>query len=210
MKLLGQIPHGYYHDLESAYRVILRMILRHVEHNLGEDDCEVVLTYCGSNQTTVRMQQRLTLRKGVHGHNFTMTNNASITELMQEVKTLVRSHCDHDNDAGPVSTYDVVHAIVDKVLAPVAHTVVSEENHMQPPRLYDILDTPMSKTSRSHRDGRKASHTLICPLNEIAHILRRRRVHGLGSCSWRISHSRRATRSGELLLGNSLGRTPAR
>ncbi|KAI0711840.1 hypothetical protein C8T65DRAFT_182825 [Cerioporus squamosus] len=125
-----------------------------MQHILGEDYCEVTLTYCDSNGIVKRKQHWLTARMDVHGCDFTVCINQPLTDFMEDFRNLVGQHFDRADDAGRILTCDVVHATFDKALV---RWDWSFREDMRSPRLNDGLDTPIFKVNERTHEEQKGS-----------------------------------------------------
>ncbi|RPD54995.1 hypothetical protein L227DRAFT_533745 [Lentinus tigrinus ALCF2SS1-6] len=107
--------HEVHHDLESFCWVLLWVILRHTNHNLGQQYCTTVFKY-GSDDEAVngkvgwlgfeRREQRASQR-------LTIKNNVPLTDMMYKLRTMVRRSA-HGFD---ILTYDSLLEVFNEALA---------------------------------------------------------------------------------------------
>ena len=127
-----KILHEPHHDLESAYWVLLSVVLQHTAHNLAPDIANDIFPYNTRNghEAAKRKLAWLFGRTGAgagcaSGSTVTknrtaklrIKDNAPLTEMMGELRTLVLRNVYRDAGESPVLTYDAVLDVFDRALA---------------------------------------------------------------------------------------------
>ncbi|KAI0706503.1 hypothetical protein C8Q76DRAFT_682878 [Earliella scabrosa] len=112
------VIHRPHHDLESVYWVLLWVVLRHTEHNLGQQFCTHVFSLTNGPQLKIAW---LMLQEGETGCPFIIERNEPLTQLMEQLRNVVSQHVLTSRIPGfkgpPILTYDAVLQIFDAALA---------------------------------------------------------------------------------------------
>lgn len=108
---------GY--DLEAFYWVLLWLVMRRVEHNLGPDDVRELFFYMPHSIEVLTRKMRWV--RGVPSDvgsgertlkELVFADDLPLTWLMEEFRTLVRKQ----DMEGPTLTYDATHEMLDKAI----------------------------------------------------------------------------------------------
>lgn len=113
------VIHRHYHDIESHYWVLLWIILRHTEHNLGQGYCDMVFTLASAGKSADAKMLWLIRRKSEEGYTLEIEDNKPLTDLMHAYKLLVKRNVVNladEVDETPVLTHDAVLEIFDHAL----------------------------------------------------------------------------------------------
>ncbi len=114
----GTVIHRHYHDIESCYWVLLWIVLRHTEHNLGQEYCEKILYFASANHSAALKWSWITaplVGRNVAALEF--KDNQPLTGLMMAFKDLVKRQLVLiGTDSKPVLTYDAVLEIFEQAL----------------------------------------------------------------------------------------------
>ncbi|KAI0788307.1 hypothetical protein C8Q74DRAFT_672954 [Fomes fomentarius] len=106
------IIHDVHHDLESAYWVLLWLVLRHTEHNLGQLVCKNVFVFGDDDKAAAAKYLWVIL----HSKELVVKGNEPLTTLLLEFRSLLYRSADHPNPA-EILNHDSVLEIFRKAIS---------------------------------------------------------------------------------------------
>ncbi|KAI0788300.1 hypothetical protein C8Q74DRAFT_1367047 [Fomes fomentarius] len=106
------IVHDVHHDLESAYWVLLRLVLRHTEHTLGQEVCKDVFIL-GNDRSAAAAKSYWIL---FQARDLVVEGNAPLTTLLLEFRSLLHRSAEHPNPA-EILNHDSVLEIFRKAIS---------------------------------------------------------------------------------------------
>ncbi len=105
----GTVNHRYYHDIESYYWVLLWILLRHTEHNLGQGQCEKIFKLDEGTISADTKWSWLSTPPYRAAATLIFKDNKPLTDLMLAFKALVKQQIELiGKGAEPVLTHDAV------------------------------------------------------------------------------------------------------
>ena len=103
--------HRRKHDLESIYWLLIWIILRHVEHNQGEEACGKLFDV--DDRELAASQKRTWLVTS----DLRISNNEPLTGLLESLRILFRKQLGDKDTASVEVTYDTLLATIDDALS---------------------------------------------------------------------------------------------
>lgn len=134
------VIHEPRHDLESFYWVLLWVVLRHTDHNLGQDQCEAIFVYGDDKKARTMKAGWLSYGNVDPAHALYITNNRPLTYLMYQYRKLVQSNAFRKTGLD----YDSVLQIFDVALGQADHEWPTDDRVE-----CTLLDKPRTADARS-------------------------------------------------------------
>ncbi|RDX46242.1 hypothetical protein OH76DRAFT_1356337, partial [Lentinus brumalis] len=126
LALLGKggvgVVHQVYHDLESVYWTLLYVVLRHTVHSLGQRKCKEIFYNDSDDEgknvriAVARKRRWLNAPSQDAENNLIIYDNAPLTKLMRDYKSLVRAMYAQGLDGKNILTYVEVLRLFDETI----------------------------------------------------------------------------------------------